>query len=51
MEYTITITPKENNSIAISSEIAPTRFYEMTHWTLGAAVENYMETEILSVDN
>jgi hypothetical protein len=46
MEYTITIEPIEMNHIKISSEIAPSRFYDMNNWTLGAAVENYVETEI-----
>jgi hypothetical protein len=34
------------NHIKISSEIAPSRFYDMNNWTLGAAVENYVGTEI-----
>jgi hypothetical protein len=46
MEYTITIEPIEMNHIKISSEIAPSRFYDMNNWTLGAAVENYVGTEI-----
>lgn len=50
MEYTITIEPIEMNHIKISSEIAPSRFYDMNNWTLGAAVENYVETEIAAVD-
>ena len=47
MEYTITINPVEMNHISISSEIAPTRYYDMNNWTLGSAVENYVETEII----
>ena len=36
----------ENQTYKISSDIAPTRFYEMENWSLGAAVENYVTTEI-----
>ena len=50
MEYTITIEAIEMNNIKISSEIAPSRFYDMNNWTLGAAVENYVESEIIGDD-
>ena len=50
MEYTITIEPIEMNHIKISSEIAPSRFYDMNNWTLGTAVENYVESEIIGDD-
>ena len=46
MDYTIRIEGVEMNHIKISSEIAPSRFYDMDKWTLGAAVENYIESEI-----
>lgn len=47
MDYTIKIEGAEMNHIKISSENAPSRFYDMDKWTLGNAVENYLETEIL----
>ena len=46
MDYTIRIEGVEMNHIKISSEIAPSRFYDMDKWTLGTAVENYIESEI-----
>lgn len=51
MDYTITIEGIEMNHIKISSEIAPSRFYDMNNWTLGAAVENYVESEIIGENN
>ena len=50
MDYTITIEGIEMNHIKISSTIAPSRIYDMDKWTLGAAVENYLESEILGDD-
>ena len=46
MNYTITVENFEG-TLRIASEIAPTRFYELSHWTLSAAVENYVATEII----
>ena len=47
MDYTIIIEGIEMNHIKISSEIASSRFYDMNNWTLGAAIENYVENEII----
>ncbi len=44
----INITIEIKNNIAkITTEIAGSRIYELEHWALGAAVENYIATEIL----
>ena len=51
MDYTITIEGIEHNHIKISSEIAPSRFYDMSKWTLGSAVENYVESEIIGEES
>lgn len=50
MDNTIAIEGIEMNHIKISSTIAPSRIYDMDKWTLGAAVENYLESEILGDD-
>ena len=46
MNYNINI-EINNNTAKISSDIAPTRYYELDRWALGAAVRNYVESEIL----
>jgi hypothetical protein len=46
MNYTITIETKEMNHITISSPDGATRFYDLDRWTIGAAVENYIEDEL-----
>lgn len=44
----INITIEINNNIAkITNEIAGTRLYELENWALGAAVENYVASEII----
>jgi hypothetical protein len=37
----------KNNKAYIYSDIGGGRLYELEHWTLGAAVHNYVEDEIL----
>lgn len=49
MEYNITIETVEMNNIKISSPDAPSRFYDLANWTLGAAVENYIEDELMEL--
>lgn len=51
MDYTITIEGIEFNHIKISSEIAANRIYDMNNWTLGAAVENYVASEIIGEES
>lgn len=51
MNYNITITTVEMNNIKISSPDGATRFYDLNNWTLGAAVENYVNDEILGLDD
>ena len=47
MNYNINIETYNNNTAKISSDIAPTRIYDLNCWALGAAVRNYVESEIL----
>lgn len=42
----INIETIEMNYIKISSEEGATRFYNLDNWTIGAAVENYIEDEL-----
>lgn len=46
MNYNITIETVEMNHIKISSIDGETRFYDLNNWTVGAAVENYIEDEL-----
>ena len=46
MNFNINIETIEMNNIKISSENGATRFYDLAHWTIGAAVENYIECEL-----
>lgn len=47
MNYNITIETIEMNTIKISSEDGTSRFYDLSNWTIGAAVENYIEDELM----
>lgn len=47
MDYNINITTVEMNMVKISSEDGATRFYSLDDWTIGAAVENYIEDELM----
>lgn len=44
--YNFTVETIEMNYIKISSEEGATRFYDLDKWTVGAAVENYIEDEL-----
>ena len=46
MNYNININIT-NNIAKISSDLAPSRIYDLGNWDLGAAVRNYVESEIL----
>ena len=45
--YNFTVETIEMNYIKISSENGATRFYDLNNWTVGAAVENYIEDELM----
>ncbi len=47
MNFKINIETIEMNHIKISSEEGATRFYDLDRWTIGAAVENYIENELM----
>lgn len=47
MDYNINITTVEMNMVKISSGDGATRFYSLDNWTIGAAVENYIEDELM----
>ena len=47
-KYNLKIERIEMNYIKISSEIGATRFYDLNKWTIGAAVENYIEDELMA---
>lgn len=49
MEFTLTIKTIEMDTLTlkISSADAPSRCYNLDKWTVGAAVENYINTELL----
>lgn len=49
MNYDLHIETIEMNHISISSEDGATRYYDLNNWTLGAAVENYINDEILGL--
>ena len=46
--YNFTVETVEMNHIKISSENGATRFYDLNNWTIGAAVENYIEDELMA---
>ena len=47
MDYNITIETVEMNCIKISSVLyGIARFYDLSKWTVGAAVENFIEDEL-----
>lgn len=48
MNFDIKIETVEMNNIKISSEDGATRFYDLSIWTIGAAVENYIEDELMA---
>lgn len=48
MNFDIKIETVEMNNIKISSEDGATRFYNLNRWTIGAAVENYIEDELMA---
>jgi hypothetical protein len=47
MEFTLKIETIEMDTLKISNADAPSRYYNLDKWTVGAAVENYINTELL----
>ena len=47
MNYNITIETIEMNHIKISSPDGASRYYDLNNWTIGAAVENYIDDELM----
>lgn len=48
MNFNLSIETVEMNNIKISSEDGCTRYYDLKYWTIGSAVENYIEDELMA---
>ena len=47
MNYNIRIETIEMDHIKISSPDGASRYYDLNNWTIGAAVENYIDDELM----